>query len=59
MLGKIEIVILVFINYGLGLLLVLQILPLCNQTPKRKTLVELGRVKFCDPLYVEWIDHKT
>jgi hypothetical protein len=52
-------VILVFINYGLGLLLVLQILPLCNQTPKRKTLVELGRVKFYDPLYVEWIDHKT
>ena len=37
-----------------GLLLVLQILPLWNQTPKRKTLVAQGSVKFCDPLYVEW-----
>ena len=40
--------------YGLGLLLVLQILSLWNQTPKRKTLVAQGRVKFCDPLYMAW-----
>ena len=40
--------------YGLGLFLVLQFLPLWNQTPKRKTLVAQGRVKFCDPLYVDW-----
>ena len=38
-----------------GLLLVLQILSLWNQTSKRKALVAQGRVKLGDPLYVEWI----
>jgi hypothetical protein len=47
------------IYYGVGLLLVLQILPLLNQIPKRKILVAQGRVKFYNPLYVDGIDHKT
>jgi hypothetical protein len=37
-----------------GLLLVLQILPLWNQTLKGKTLVAQGRIKFCDLVCVEW-----